>query len=806
MARNILKVTSAILVISLMLPVAACNKKKTNGKEKRSGQKITADTPWYNSKFIEVDTSVDKSRELDDFYQLLIGIDEKRIVVRTTGSYTLKATDDPESLYLPENNIDQLTVIDRTTNKTIQNIKMDFLKSYLDIDDGVTYSDGKIIYRYYTHKENTSMQDADNYTYTEVIIDADTGDILDTHGYAPNEAHFDNTYKLKDYKIDTKSVYDEGNGNSSYNLYVTSPAGNSNIVKLSDAETGINYISFIALKDASTAVIYVSTDTAWAFYEMNLKTLEIKPAASKDYEWIDTGLCANPFMDSEGNVYYRTDIGIYKLDFAAKETELFFNYSNCGVNRIRLSTLYLTDIKGNTITFTGHYESEHRYGQNKDVEEFEIVELTKADKNPHAGKTVLELYSANDRSEGLVGDAIIEFNETNPDYYIEVTDRYEPVEFLEYSTASSSDEYYMNQLNNSSRLSNQLAVDIMNGDGPDILMNSAVFSQLYSDNYLADLTPYVGSLDPSNYFTNIFDASGIDGKLYNIPVCYTINGIQTKSKAAGASGTGFTTSEYETFLNQTLNGNDVINYGQPYYFALLFNASRDKFIVNGKADFTGPEFAALAEFVKNNVYRQSKDLQDTQIADDIVTGEYVDLVAKHHYCFGAGYYLTTMVEYGNADAILGIPSPDGRGPTIGPYITVAVSAHAQNKDACGEFVKILMSDDIQTQFAMGDRFVTNREAFRKGAEAAVEYYNGSGFYTYFEGGGPHSQDRVYYSEKDINNLEKIIMSCSGIDTIDSQVSIILIEEMPAYFAGQKDLAAVARIAQDRAQKALDEWK
>ena len=34
--------------------------------------------------------------------------------------------------------------------------------------------------------------------------------------------------------------------------------------------------------------------------------------------------------------------------------------------------------------------------------------------------------------------------------------------------------------------------------------------------------------------------------------------------------------------------------------------------------------------------------------------------------------------------------------------------------------------------------------------------------------------------------------------------MILIEEMPAYFLGQKDLDSVIRIAQDRAQKVLDE--
>ena len=39
---------------------------------------------------------------------------------------------------------------------------------------------------------------------------------------------------------------------------------------------------------------------------------------------------------------------------------------------------------------------------------------------------------------------------------------------------------------------------------------------------------------------------------------------------------------------------------------------------------------------------------------------------------------------------------------------------------------------------------------------------------------------------------------------DPSIDIILLEEMQAYFAGQKDLDSVIVIAQDRAQKVLDE--
>ena len=42
------------------------------------------------------------------------------------------------------------------------------------------------------------------------------------------------------------------------------------------------------------------------------------------------------------------------------------------------------------------------------------------------------------------------------------------------------------------------------------------------------------------------------------------------------------------------------------------------------------------------------------------------------------------------------------------------------------------------------------------------------------------------------------------DSADASINLILVEEMPAYFSGQKQLADVVRIAQDRAQKVIAE--
>ena len=376
-------------------------------------------------------------------------------------------------------------------------------------------------------------------------------------------------------------------------------------------------------------------------------------------------------------------------------------------------------------------------------------------------------------------------------------------------------------------MSNALAMDILNGDGPDILMNVSELGQLNNTNYLADLTPYTGNLDSAKYFTNVIEATKIEGKLYHFPVSFLINGIQTDPKNAGASGVGFTTKEYEKFLNETLNGTDVIPVGQAIYFTKLFSAMSDKFIVNGKADFSVPEFAEIAEYVKNNVQESSKSWDEMYNYDDYegvvydsvaygvgapaMKGDigYSNSEAIYTTTYGIGGYFMQMaqVKKGQGTAILGIPSSDGRGPQVNLYVSVAVSAQAQNVDACGEFVKLLLSDDVQSELAMNDNFVLNREAFRKAGKAAIEYYNGEGgegMLGYDWDTGMPVDNRLKFSDKNLDDLEKIIESCSGINSSDASINLILAEEMQPFFLGQKSLDEVTRIAEDRVQKVINE--
>ena len=56
----------------------------------------------------------------------------------------------------------------------------------------------------------------------------------------------------------------------------------------------------------------------------------------------------------------------------------------------------------------------------------------------------------------------------------------------------------------------------------------------------------------------------------------------------------------------------------------------------------------------------------------------------------------------------------------------------------------------------------------------------------------------------VDDYENMIRSCSSISHTDPAVTVIVREEIPAYFAGQKTIEEVIDIVENRVQTFLDE--
>ena len=770
---------ASALSMAAILLVTSCSFVNTS-KEVR---KIKADDPWFNVNNIEVDTGVEEGKKVRDNPNIqLIGMDDNYYVIKTGGTYELPPDNERDATFnFNDYTYSILGIIDRKTNQTVNSIdlKKDFTASEYTID-GLYYLDGKI-----TLKTNSAERDYDPLT----------GEILDSRtGNTSNDYKHTTIYEIGNYTVEETMFQTETNFRYC-NIKTISPDGKVSDIEIKKEGKSIYIYTVLALSDTK-ALLPATIGKEKGYYELDLTNNELIEADAKDYEWINGALLSDYVLGSDGMVYFKTRYGFSRINTRLKKIEEVFNYSWCDFNSGVMDRFELVECFEDRFVLFGVNNTSGAYDEKK-ADKANFIELIKADNNPHAGKTVLELFSPHGVEDKRLSEAILFFNETNDKHFIEYSTRYDINDYYNNSDYddNNDDVWYMTKLKGSSLFSNKLAIDIMNGDGPDILINTSSFVQINNSNCLADLTPYVKDLDPERYFINIIEGSKIDGKIYQLPISFEIEGIQTKKANAGSSGKGYTYEDYSKFVDEVMNGKDPILYGQATYFSVLFSNIGDEFITNNKVDLSKPEFAELADFVRDNVSEKGTSFNNWYQAT-LSDGPFPNAVYREDtvgHCRGIRNYYEFAswlgVRYGKGVTMQGIPSPDGRGPRFIPSCSVAVSSQAVDIKACGEFVKILLSEDIQTRYARDDNFVVNREVFKNVGAEVIGFWNNLD---------------VEYTTQDIDFVEKIILSCSRIKYEDSDISIILIEEMPPYFLGQKDLDAVIKIAQDRIQKVLDE--
>ena len=804
MSRRFVKPLTVVLALAVMMPAfTACGSK--NGKTGKRERKISSDMPWYEVEVAAPDLGLDKSRETATYYPSMIGMDDKYVFVYTSGRYKDSSEkSDGQDFSSQGNEISVVAVIDRESKETVRTIDMMTVHPDGDAVYSAYYSDGMII------GSASSWNDVTlKVKNTEVVIDPETGEVKEVRkagGGMPDVGKL----VFEDYEINTKSNWD---GEYGYiTLEIISPDGDKKTVELKEPDMNIVEATAVFSLGGDRVMIPGITDNGAVFYEVDLATGVTARGKEEDYSWINVSNLYHVFNSPDGEVYFNSALGVSKIDLSRETTEELLNFSWCNVDRNILINLDLVDVKDNTFQFYGNCYRSGLYGTIDGMlyADFMMVTFTKAGTNPHTGKTILELYARGGYMDQAIVNRINKFNETNGEYYIEITDRYPSDSNFTYAGVNSDDEASEKELNYFSDIGNKLNMDIINGEGPDMFLNISDYSALENDDCLADLSSYAGQLDPEGYFTNIIDLAKVDGKLYNLPISFGITGIFTDRKYAGKTGVGFTTEEYEKFVKETLNGKDVITSGQAYYFAQLFECMKDKFIVNGKADLTAPEFKIIADYVKNNVPEKSMTRDEIVEGEEYFTGSDIEesSYAINDTCDTYFDYMINVKDLNGASAILGLPSADGRGPVVSPKITIAVSAHAYDLDACGEFIKQLLSDEAQEELAAGGDLVLNRKAFRNVGLEAVDYFNSillpQRYDSTYLTDNRELKNKITFTSGHLDDLENCILICSEMSSSDTDITKILVEEMPAYFSGQKDLDSVVMIMQDRVQKVLDE--
>ncbi|MBR4914958.1 MAG: hypothetical protein IKZ42_06745 [Clostridiales bacterium] len=540
-------------------------------------------------------------------------------------------------------------------------------------------------------------------------------------------------------------------------------------------------------------------DGEYGLLDLNTGSLS---AYAEDTSWFRTYFSSYQPEYVEGSGYIFSFMNSLKLvDFAKKEIRDIFSFDCCNLNNRDLdglSVLAMTDeriiLAGNTL---------HKAGLNSSLASSTVYVLTKEKHNPNAGKKILTAASTGVFTYAFC-EAVRRFNDTDRECFIQLDNRYSYMEKYYNGELSWYDADGMADLQMSMRYEKQLIADVMSGCGPDIIVDPGRSKELYSGDYLLDLS---GEIDTSEMFEKAFELSKTDGKLCRIPLTVSVSGIITQRSNAGAGQTGFTFDQYKAFVKGPCNGKDPLGYGRTDVFIDCLGPLYGDHVNGRTVDIDTEDVRALADFVKDNVFEPADGMDKTvfySMPYDNFTGgmcnRYMTFVN-----FIDGYKYLDINNFN----MMGLPSSDGRGPVLNFSSSVAVSARSEEKEALVRFVRLLLSDEIQILYGEDDMQTPVRiSSFESFAEEKIRITNegirGQNKRDIAMGIGSEADAYKEIDSSVIENYKNMVESCSVTPSMESAVTIIIYEEMPAYFAGQKTFDDVVKLINNRATTYLNE--
>ena len=433
--------------------------------------------------------------------------------------------------------------------------------------------------------------------------------------------------------------------------------------------------------------------------------------------------------------------------------------------------------------------------------------LKKADKNPHAGKQIIELaLPLNDGITDYLARAIFEFNKSDNEYLIRVWDKYKTGFVIGRSAVATGDENEQQVY--------KMIQDLKGDDAPDLALDIQK-NYAMRDEVFMDLTDFLEPEVMNKQFGNIIEAGRINGKLYFLPVTLEIEALVTKSDTLKDGAIGLTFEEYDKLVKDSMFGFSPYDYPNSEVYnkrAFILSCIDTKGSIDGnKIEFGTDQFRTAVQYAKEHF--KYDDLNSTP-------QEYLmDWSRYRGKCYYAriGDYLDYVHDcYTSKDpySIIGTPSVDASGPRFKAIETISVSATTDVKDGCKKFINYLFAG---TAFASGDcdfrHIVTNREIMNKNIETLAERNNE--VYKWFEAQVENGVfipaaglDKAYGDKYATDDMAEIFLnSLSTISTYyyeDYSIIKFLDEELAPYYAGDRSLDDAIKYVNDRTAKYVRE--
>lgn len=486
--------------------------------------------------------------------------------------------------------------------------------------------------------------------------------------------------------------------------------------------------------------------------------------------------------------------GIVKVDLFTGDREAVINWNETDVNYLRIEQESCRMASAEDLYF---YQSV--YDEKKPENTYlQMLHFHKADTNPHAGKTILHLSANGIYSESLM-DCIVEYNR-DPDGKARVL-TYD----LQDDMSDSIPSFQMAEAD----LAYRVFLDMKSGVGPDIVMNFDNFGEFENEDVLVDLNTFIdggNGIDRSLYYDNVFRAFETNGKLFQMPLCFTPECLLCDSALSGGNY-GWTYSDFLSKLGQISSGKTAFyNMSSKDFLDDMLQADISYFVNYNacEAKFDSQEFKALLEIAKKcEVSRDIEEWLDDMKHDpymNAITQDISEMTPFHLSGLRWSLGYTSDVNNGNVDYI-GLPSSSGTGMSAYANMSIGISSFSSHQEEAWDFIKSLLGTDIMVELARTSGNPANREAVDILSQEDIDFYN--------EMKNKYPDDPLMWQTRPIDAdsakeyaeiLDHVTMKTATYPTIIAIVE----EEAASYFAGQKTADDVAKIIQDRVTTVLQE--
>ena len=327
-----------------------------------------------------------------------------------------------------------------------------------------------------------------------------------------------------------------------------------------------------------------------------------------------------------------------------------------------------------------------------------LVKLVPADSNPHEGQNVVWVGGVGISTSPIMS-CIAKFNQSG--IYNTWVKVYDYADFSSYKDEMEEARAYEAALEN-------MAAQVRSGVGPDIILGAGESGLFDNGACLTDLNGYVDSLrgiERSQYFNTVFRAFETNGKLYQIPLAFTVYAIMgSRSFTDGKDAMNYSDYTKERFAIP-----DMVSlmsyYPTDILLALFTKAETGTWIdyENGTANVDRESLIELLEMMQANTIEPgvfSYDGISNLYQPDIL--ESIDWMYSGYSAFAPGK-IDTLSDYslfrilGDQLSWYALPGSEGCTSVVQADLACGIASGSTQKEQAWEVIRYLLSEDVQKE-------------------------------------------------------------------------------------------------------------